>query len=879
MRCLLAITLLLVPSSALAQEAESSGASYEVVERYLADLELDELRAEYLESQIDTLGGNDRLSAARRLADLYARMLRDAPNNAARARLEARSSDLLESIPQVESDELRLSLARANFERSEEILERWRVRAVSETDARGAIESMEDLARVFSALGVEAHQRITRLESREERAREADLPIIESRLEDAYQRRSSAFYLAGWAQRYLAEFDGNRAAAIESRKAFGWLLNAPISEEPTLERIPESFPTLPHLARAMLCVAFTHALSGNQRLADDWYGAVASAPDVPADVRAQLPTRRLVALCAMERWDEALDVFEVTPVEDPSRVLMARLASSLAGQTLEVTPSERGAIELRDAGLAGLVAAGELGQAIEVVQSLRVDAMPTGGFVGGLVRDVILYQSLREQHTAAGGGERPTVDPSLRERYEQLARSLGDLLAGADAARYTVARPAALFVRGMCLYYASQFLAASESFQAASEPGAGTPIAADALWMSIVAIDADIARSTGDDKSQRRNQLVDRFLSEHPDDARASRLTMRRALEREDDPERSIELLLEVAPDDPSYVGARRQAARLAYGQALEATERTRAFRARRYLSIAEPLFALDRRNASEDPGAATRAVIGARRILNIALRLDPPDIARVERAFEAIESMEASGLVTTEPFQGELLFRMAEYRLVLDDVEGAEAHLEALQSVDPDLASQGDRLVWRHALRAWRRTREGDTPERSRNAERVARIGDRLIDAMGAGEEALRDDANASVYRAVAEASADLWGWDREESARARAQALYGALMEHAGASRETIEGFVAMASAGAEYEKALEAQRRLVAGLETGSRAWFGARTFQLELLARVDRERAKVAMRQHAALYPDLAPTPWGDRLRALARTLGVEVEEGR
>ncbi|MEM1422598.1 MAG: hypothetical protein AAGH64_01205 [Planctomycetota bacterium] len=868
-----AVLLLLIASGGAAAQDSDDAPSYEVVERYLADLALDELRAEYLEQQLDTLGGSERVSVARRLADLYARLLRESADDAERVRLEQKASDLLASMPEVDADDLRLSLARASFERAERVLERWRVRAVDEPEATSALRSVRSLSDEFQRIGREAHRRIQTLESREERARDADLPMLERRIDEALERRSTAYYLAGWSHRYLAEFEGDRTSAFQSRVAFGWLLNAPENDEPQLDRVPEGYERLPHVALAMLCVSYTHARANRPGLADAWYARVASAETIGGGVGEQLTTRRLIALCAGGRYRDARELLGSVPADDPGAALLARLASVLASAELERQPTDRDARTLRDAGFASLVARGELAQAVEVVDAVGHSTETPHRVVGGLVRGVVEYQTLRDEHRGAGDPNEPASDPSLVSRYAAVADTLVTALGAADASAYPDARAGALFVLGLCRYYAGSFNEAAAHFAEAGDRGAGTPTEADALWMGIVALD----RLGG--RASERDAIIDTFLERFPAHTRASSLAMRRALERDDDPERSIEVLLSITPTEASYESAQRQAARLAYRQAISAPAHLLGARSRRFLTIAEPLLALDRRDAPDDPDAADRASTGARRILGVALRMDPPETSRAARAFDALDSMISSGLVDDGPFASELVFRRAEYALALGDVEGAEAQLDALQETDPDLAAQGDRLVWRDALRVWRRVRaSGADSVVADAASRVVRIGERLIGAMGDPAEALADDANASVCRNAARAGADLWRTRRDETARARSASWYALLIEHAGASRDTLEGFVEMARSGGDNEGALDAQRRLVAGLESGSRAWYGARTLQLEILADVDTERARTALRQHVALHPDLAPEPWGARLRALARRLSVDTGSG-
>ncbi|HBS28802.1 MAG TPA: hypothetical protein DEB06_04985, partial [Phycisphaerales bacterium] len=55
-------------------------------------------------------------------------------------------------------------------------------------------------------------------------------------------------------------------------------------------------------------------------------------------------------------------------------------------------------------------------------------------------------------------------------------------------------------------------------------------------------------------------------------------------------------------------------------------------------------------------------------------------------------------------------------------------------------------------------------------------------------------------------------------------------------------------------------------------GSEAWFVARGEYILLLSDADAARARDLLRQHAALYPDLAPGNMGRRLAELQARLG-------
>src|SRR5690606_20735093 len=68
-------------------------------------------------------------------------------------------------------------------------------------------------------------------------------------------------------------------------------------------------------------------------------------------------------------------------------------------------------------------------------------------------------------------------------------------------------------------------------------------------------------------------------------------------------------------------------------------------------------------------------------------------------------------------------------------------------------------------------------------------------------------------------------------------------------------------------DVETALDAWRRLLAGLHQGSADWYEARYHSLRLLWQTDPDTAREVMTQHRLLHPDFGPDPWGQRLRDL------------
>ncbi len=82
-----------------------------------------------------------------------------------------------------------------------------------------------------------------------------------------------------------------------------------------------------------------------------------------------------------------------------------------------------------------------------------------------------------------------------------------------------------------------------------------------------------------------------------------------------------------------------------------------------------------------------------------------------------------------------------------------------------------------------------------------------------------------------------------------------------------EVLRRLAALAVDAGRIELAIEAWRTLGAGLPRTEPSWFEARWELVRLVASVDADRARSLLDQHAILYPDYGPAPWGRRLHDL------------
>ncbi len=267
-----------------------------------------------------------------------------------------------------------------------------------------------------------------------------------------------------------------------------------------------------------------------------------------------------------------------------------------------------------------------------------------------------------------------------------------------------------------------------------------------------------------------------------------------------------------------------------------------------------------------------------ARRLAETALAMRVPDVDRAERALDVLASLVAAGLVDGEELAAEIDFRHAQLALARGDLDEAERRVEALRDRDDRFASAANRLFFRDAVVSWTRlrSREPASAETLDLAARVLRTGVRLAEELDADPTGETADARTTLDATIAAAAQALWEHRGDEAARTTAIAYHERVLAARPNDARALRGFAETAEAAGRLDDALRAWRTLLAGLTAGSSPWFEARFRQLALLERSDPDRAREVLAQHVVLYPELGPTPWGERIAEMAGRLGIAAE---
>ena len=859
----------------------------EAIEQYLEDLRLDSLLASYLEHRLAETSGSERVSVAEELAAVYTRLLEEAKGQGEQQKWESKSRDLLVAAPEADSLDLRLGLARASYKRAEEVAEKWRLRLVGRDEVVAASTRLKELIGRFDDVADEAHRRVRSLEKQEETAPDANQELLQAALAEARRQRSFAHYLAGWAATHVAEIEHDGAAADVALTHLGWLLNAKFETRAELERLPDQMLRYPHVARAAIAAGVCQAVRGKNDEALEWLSKVEKGEDLAEGVLDQVFSRRIEILAHAERWIElgqsiATKRGSGAAGEDEGRAtaLPVTDARLLAVLTFEAKPTHDVELvdHLRDIALGDLVARGELGHVLDLASLYGAENFGDTSFVSQQVRGLMIYNAAREAHRAAGDADDPVSDPEIARQYLEAAGLFEHAIKSQDAAGFTTALGNTMMLIGLCEYYAGgapegAARRAADWFVEAAGRVPEPERAADALWMAIRTLDIEVERAgePAGALAKERDGLIDRFLKEYPEHPRAAALTLRLATGGAVPAQRAIELLLAVPEGSDLYETARRHAARMSYAMYRNAPASDRDWRALRYLELAEPLLAADRRRASTGDKEATRLVsVRARRIAEVSLGTSVPDVQRAERALDVLMSLINAGLV--EPsgvLLAEIDFRRAQIALERGDGATAEEIVERLAQEDSKYAASGRRMVYRHALTTWRRLERGDPRgEKTLAAARlVVKHGRVLVAELATTPQEMSDPAVASLCVSVGDAAADLALYADDREAGGVALDLYQRVLAVHPATGATLHRMAEVAEKLGKDKQALDAWRRLLAGLDDGSPAWFEAKYHQVTLLMDLDVDRARAVLEQLAVLYPNFGPEPWGEKLRDL------------
>lgn len=885
----------LLCASSAGQELTTAQRSAELaMDDYLESKALLDLRAAHLERLMVHTAEKDQSEIAARLARVYTQLMESAESDAERAQFEARCEALLKQAPQADTLDLRLSLARARYVRAEQIAERYRLGLATAIDAQAARDEFVTLAPMFDALAERADARVRELERQIEAGAPRD-DLMGSAIGGSRRVRSISRFLGGWSAYYMAELDaaGRDADGIgqAAQLRFGALLEARKNAVPSRDRVAPEMLRYDHVARAALGVGLCWSLRGNLEEALNWIDLVESAPRVDPDVRSQIPARRMIVLARAQEWgrlasyvDRLLRGSEEEGAQSALSTADARLlvALTLAPRAEAAGPpgSPEARLLIARQAMAALIRSGQGAQALDFVSPfldlVAIDERAASGFVPRYLRALREYDAARTAQRATGRSvDAPTTDGESRRRYVATQSLIDGALSASDAQAFADVRPQALLIRALATYFAAEGaaglgVACDRLLEAADELERVDPqeaIPARQLAIRALELAIALAGKNAAPIEARRRALIDAFIAAHPESAAAGAYSYQRATSGQTAGEQSIESLLLVDGSEALRIAARHEAGRLLYQRFLNAPDTERATDARRFLTHASALLEEDRqRLVTGDDETLAAALMNARRTIDCALWLRPPESEIAIRAYDLMASLALRGAIESGPVFAEYLFRGVQIALLREEFASAEATAEELAGIDERLAQSAQRELYRSAYERWN---ESGSIEAARSVVKHGRIVLRTLPALGNGAA---DPAAIALSVGVARASAQIWREAGEEESKELAAILFRTALRSDPKNRTLLQAAAVFFHEIGDAAAALEAWRSLLGGLPAGSDEWFGAKVRVVSILAQLDPQRAREVLDQHRTLYPGMGPPPWGEQLNDLDRLLG-------
>ncbi len=835
-------------------------------------------------SDPDALERRTRL--AEQLAELYVRMLQEAQrggDDAQRRELEQRATQLLDDVPQADSFELRLDLAKASYLPVEERAERARLRMLSEAELEQTLRELRSSAGLFGQLATKLQGRVAAIEAQERTASADQQDRLRVLLGEARQLRAIARYYEGWARHYVSLLGGERSEAAASLLAFGTLLNAVPGKPPAIERFSAGNLRFEHICRSVMGASMAYAMLDNDVDALRWFELLEQSTEVPANVREQMFSRKLIVLAGTERWADVAVLVRLRRSEATGNVLNpveARLLGVLSLEYLRDAGVSRRetldkvASDMAQTALGDLIAQQLAGQVVDLVRRYGTLPLGEGGFIVLYVKGTQAFEAAREGHRAQDGpGDKPTKLVVLVNQYRDAARLLEGAATSEDATRFPKEIAPSALRQGLALYYAGDLGQAAEVFERAVALASDSGVRGEAMWYAIVCMEELLKQNASDESlTTRHERLVTLYISEFPATENATRLLLRRAGADEAGSEKTIELLLAVPSDSGLYEAARAQAARLLYRAFRSSGQSTREFSALRFADVAEDLLRRDLARALSDVrdtpaqqqaarSAAEGVGVRARQLAEALLSVSVPDLARVESALASLDQAAFKNGLDTTTFRDELTFRRLQIALARDDEARATVLGDELRGRGGPFASAADALWLRRAVARWQ-----EAPSDAERAKGVVFAGTRIMDGKGVV------GATASQAREwVAAAAASLWESTKDAAMRDRALAIDNASLASGVRTHAMLRRIARLSEDAGALQASLDAWLEILASFDPPAEQWYEARIASLRVMLRINPQQAKAALDQTKVLHSKEFPPPYAEELKSV----GVEI----
>jgi hypothetical protein len=851
----------------------------DVVQAYLAENQLLEPLASMLRARLASASGEERPAAADRLGALYVKMLARATTPEQSRELEEHAKELLKSVPEAESFALRLDLAKATYQKAEDIAERERLKLATAEDRAEADRILRELGPALREIADRLSRRVETLERQDANARDLDSEVIRASLAEARSLRSLAKYYSGWCEYYTGWLTRDSSRGKAAMEQFGALLNAVKNRAATVDRMEPRMLRYEHVARAAVGCALTNSLLEEHNEASRWLDALERSDSLPKSVESQLFAYRVIVGARAGRWSD-LEVSlkrrrepepggPVTPLSTVEARLLAVMTLE-SGDQPDLTSAGKASVErLAQAALAELVTKGEVQQVLDIVSRYGTAPIGKDGFVVTYVRGLQAFEKARTSLAQSadrvgagksGGRVKAATDSATINQFRAAASLLESAILSSDAKTFPNEQTGAMITRGLALLSAGDAEEAARQLEAAHAASVQEAQKRDALWYAIVALDDAIVAGK---VSVRPNldRLSQLFIQTYPGTDNATKLLLRQTNTGSMSDEQAIETLSKVSIDSPLWGAAQRQVVRLLYTSARSKPAGSeREFAIARFSQAADGLIRSLQMPASSETNAqgreaAEESILRARQLADVLLQSATPDVARVESALAMIEGLASFHGLDLTANASELSFRRLQVALIKNDDAAAGRELERLRSLGGPNSARAESLTFQHLAERWKQA-----PSDVGIARRLVGNGLRLLETNAASPNMM-----AFVRDTTAKAAFTIWRSNNDPASREIAMRDIALKVDRAmlESGVRTSAGLLRLAQTyedSGDLPSSLGCWNELLLGVPASTDAWWEARYHSFRLASTVDPAQALVALEQHRVLHPEAPPQAW-------------------
>lgn len=860
-RLSIAAALLLAAAGSLcAQDAPT-----DPLEVYLLRLGLADLRVRHLEHAAAS-GSNApaKQAAGRKLADAYAeRLMAASEDDKAYSALKARVDKLLAQDSQARTPALIVMLLQADFQRAESLVNAW----LDESGDRAhpPAEATAILTRIVPELAQrvkEINDAADKLLSQEDTAKTDEARRqIEQQVFRLQSVAARATYFTGWGHYYLGLTRPSALAGADftaAKRYFSEVLG--VDDEMDYAPIEAESLALESIwrARTAIGLGLAELALGRDKAAAACFRWLDHA-SAPANLRDEAPYWHLRGLLNVRNYAAAVELAEVKietfagPPTPGKNSFCTALIKSGAAQATVPSPDERAeAQQLMLLGIAGLARLRQFETLSQLVARHKLLELPDAK-----KSFYLTWLAGRAQFLAAEKTKR-------REDYAAAAQALEKALAEPDARQDLFAAGQCHYHLAWCRFRLDEFEAAAQAFREVTPllKEGEQELAAQSNWMEFASWQALSEKKNEPRYAASAVAALESLKRDFPGSEQAGKADIYIARMQQDVvPEKAIESLARVKPQDAGYLSAQYEIVSLRH----RIWKESGGDRAAGEKPALEVVAAVDRflsvAGAASQAEERLRACLIAIEVLTAQEGSEEGEIDRYLAKAETAARTLASG----SPLLPELYYRRLQHAQRTKDEARSREAAEWLSENGAGTPYELPALVIvaRHADSAVAAADESDKRARQEEAAAIYR---RLVALVGDSPQAIAGTKNALA------ASSRLAGYDeslgRWKEAAARLDKLVAAYPSDKKYLRRAGIAHVNARS----HAAAIEHWRKLLAGLPAGSDEWLEAKHYQLTCLLATDRAAAEKVWRQFKLLYPEVKSAAWQDRFALLEQQFG-------